>query len=208
MFISLEGIEGAGKSSIGRFIVDLLRDHGRQVLATREPGGTKLGEKIRQLLLTSSNEVICANTELLLMFAARLQNVEHIIKPALDNNKIVVCDRFTDSSYAYQGGGRGIKKEIIKNLETQLLSNFRPVLTLLLNLPVAIGLARSRRRQLDLPTVDRFESQTDAFFQAVRESYLSIARAEPERVKIIDASQNIKEVKHEVTNYLREADLI
>ena len=205
--ITLEGIEGAGKSSHMQFIAEKLQQTGKEILLTREPGGTDLGEGIRALLLTKNEEVMFEDTELLLMFAARAQHVQQLILPAMAEGKIVICDRFTDSSYAYQGGGRGISIERIRQLEAWLfsggLSGFKPDLTLLLDLSVETGLSRARTRG----EADRFEIETVNFFQNARDTFLSIAQNEPDRVKVIDAEQQLETVQSSILEVLVEQGL-
>lgn len=205
--ITLEGIEGAGKSSHMQFIADKLQQAGKDVLLTREPGGTTLGEGIRELLLKKDAEAIFEETELLLMFAARAQHVQQVILPGINAGKIVICDRFTDSSYAYQGGGRGISIEKIHQLEAWLfsegLSGFKPDLTLLLDLSVETGLSRAKARG----EADRFEIETVNFFQNARDTYLKIAQDEPDRVKIINAEQNLEAVQSSILEVLVEQGL-
>lgn len=205
--ITLEGIEGAGKSSHMQFIADKLQQAGKDVLLTREPGGTTLGEGIRELLLKKNAEAMFEETELLLMFAARAQHVQQVILPGINAGKIVICDRFTDSSYAYQGGGRGISIEKIHQLEAWLfsegLSGFKPDLTLLLDLSVEIGLSRAKARG----EADRFEIETVNFFQNVRDTYLKIAQDEPDRLKIINAEQNLEAVQSSILEVLVEQGL-
>lgn len=184
LFITLEGGEGAGKSSQLEHVADWFRQQGRSVVVTREPGGTRAGEAIRQILLRRDEVAISAETELLLIFAARAQHLIEVIRPALAAGQVVVCDRFTDASFAYQGGGRGIARQHITQLEQWVQDDLRPDFTLLLDVPVEVGLERAGRRG----EADRFEAETRAFFQAVREAYLDIARREPERVVQIDAS--------------------
>ena len=207
LFITLEGIEGAGKSSHMQFIAEKLQQAGKEVLLTREPGGTDLGEGIRALLLTKNEEAMFEETELLLMFAARAQHVQQVILPAMAEGKTVICDRFTDSSYAYQGGGRGISIEKIRQLETWLfsggLSRFKPDLTLLLDLSVETGLSRARARG----EADRFEIETVKFFQNARDTFLQIAQEEPDRVKIIDAEQQLEAVQSSILEVLLEQGL-
>ena len=198
LLITLEGIEGAGKSSHIQFIAEQIQQAGRDVLLTREPGGTNLGEGIRDLLLKKDEESMFEETELLLMFAARAQHVQQIILPAISTGKIVICDRFTDSSYAYQGGGRGISLEKIQQLETWVLSGFKPELTLLLDLSVETGLSRARDRS----EADRFETETVNFFQDVRDAFLKIAQDNPDRVSVIDAEQNLKTVQSSILEVL------
>jgi len=205
--ITLEGIEGAGKSSHMQFIAEKLQRAGNEVLLTREPGGTGLGEGIRELLLKKNEEAMFEETELLLMFAARAQHVQQVILPAMTEGKMVICDRFTDSSYAYQGGGRGISIEKIHQLEAWLfsggLSGFKPDLTLLLDLSVETGLSRARARG----EADRFEIETVKFFQNARDTFLNIAQDEPDRVKIIDAEQKLKTVQSSILEVLVERGL-
>ena len=201
--ITLEGIEGAGKSSHMQFIAEKLQQAGKDVLLTREPGGTELGEGIREFLLKKNEEAMFGETELLLMFAARAQHVQQIILPAMTKGKVVVCDRFTDSSYAYQGGGRGISIEKIHQLESWVLSGFKPDLTLLLDLSVETGLSRARARG----EADRFEIETVNFFQNARDTFLKIAQDEPDRVKIINAEQNLETVQSSILKVLVEQGL-
>ena len=205
--ITLEGIEGAGKSSHMQFIAEKLQQAGKEILLTREPGGTELGEGIRELLLKNNEEAMSEETELLLMFAARAQHVQQLILPALAEGKMVICDRFTDSSYAYQGGGRGISTEKISQLEAWLfsgaLSGFKPDLTLLLDLSVETGLSRARARG----EADRFEIETVSFFQNARDTFLSIAQDEPDRVKVIDAEQQLEAVQSSILKVLVEQGL-
>ena len=202
--ITLEGIEGAGKSSHMQFIAEKLQQAGKDVLLTREPGGTTLGEGIRELLLKKDAEAMFEETELLLMFAARAQHVQQVILPGINAGKIVICDRFTDSSYAYQGGGRGISIEKIHQLEAWLfsegLSGFKPDLTLLLDLSVETGLSRAKARG----EADRFEIETVNFFQNARDTYLKIAQDEPDRLKIINAEQNLEAVQSSILEVLVE----
>ncbi len=205
--ITLEGIEGAGKSSHMQYIAEKLQQAGKNVLLTREPGGTDLGEGIRELLLKKNKEAMFKETELLLMFAARAQHVQQVILPSMVEGKIVICDRFTDSSYAYQGGGRGISLEKIHQLEAWLfsgeLSGFKPDLTLLLDLSVETGLSRARVRG----EADRFEIETVNFFQNTRDTFLHIAQDEPDRVKIIDAEQQLETVQSSILEVLVEQGL-
>ncbi len=205
--ITLEGIEGAGKSSHMQFIAEKLQQAGKDVLLTREPGGTTLGEGIRELLLKKDAEAMFEETELLLMFAARAQHVQQVILPGINAGKTVICDRFTDSSYAYQGGGRGISIEKIHQLEAWLfsggLSGFKPDLTLLLDLSVDIGLSRAKARG----EADRFEIETVNFFQNARDTFLKIAQDEPDRVKIINAEQNLETVQSLILKVLVEQGL-
>lgn len=199
-FITVEGIEGAGKSSNLEFIRHRLEEAGREVLFTREPGGTPLGEEIRELLLGHKHVGMADDTELLLMFAARAEHLEQKIRPALEAGIWVLCDRFTDASYAYQGGGRGIDRERIAGLENWVQGELRPDLTLLLDLPVEIGLERAGRRS----DPDRFEQEQVHFFERVRNAYLEIAWKEAGRVKVIDASRPLYEVQARIADVLQD----
>ncbi|MDR9436970.1 MAG: dTMP kinase [Thiohalophilus sp.] len=197
-FITVEGGEGVGKSSNLGFIEAWLREAGKDVLMTREPGGTALGEKIRALLLDASHNSMTVDAELLLMFAARAQHLEEVIKPALAEGRWVVCDRFTDATYAYQGGGRGVDLQRIAQLEQWVQGNLRPDLTLLLDMPVQQGLQRAGQRS----TPDRFEREQQHFFERVRETYLIRARQEPNRFRVIDAAPELEQVQQQITAVL------
>ena len=199
-FITVEGVEGAGKSSNLEFIKHLLENAGKEVLYTREPGGTPLGEEVRSLLLGHKHTGMADDTELLLMFAARAEHLEQKIRPALDAGIWVLCDRFTDASYAYQGGGRGIDKERIRSLEQWTHGDLRPDLTLLLDLSVEIGLERAGKRSAP----DRFEKEEMQFFEAVRQAYLQIAWDEADRVKVVDASNPLYEVQARIAEVIQE----
>lgn len=185
-FVTLEGGEGAGKTTVLGALRAALESEGADVVLTREPGGTPLAEQVRAMLLSKDHERPSPDAELLLMFAARAQHVHGTILPALARGAWVLCDRFTDSSYAYQGGGRGLDTQWIAALERQAVG-IVPGLTLLLDLPVALGRERTRGRDL---AADRIESEHDAFFERVRETYRERARAEPGRFRVIDASQS------------------
>lgn len=198
LFITLEGGEGVGKSTNLSFIRDFLKNRGLNVLVTREPGGTVLAEKIRDLLLEPQNERVAAQTELLLMFAARAQHLENVIKPALNNGVWVVCDRFTDATYAYQGGGRNVEISDINWLENMIQGNFRPDLTLLLDSPVNVGLERINGRG----KADRFESEQFNFFEKVRNAYLSLAKQHPQRIKVVNANQPLTAVRNDIVGEL------
>lgn len=190
-FITLEGGEGAGKSTSLAFIRDYFASRGLPLVVTREPGGTPLAEQLRELLLQKRDEKVAPDAELLLMFAARAQHIAHVIAPALARGEWVLCDRFTDATYAYQGGGRGLSMARIAELEALVQGHLRPDLTLLLDLPVAQGLARAGERA----EKDRFESEQDAFFERVRSTYRARAAAEPGRFRVIDASRPLAEVQ-------------
>lgn len=198
-FITIEGGEGAGKSSNIAFIQQFLENRGKELVLTREPGGTHLGEKIRALLLDESN-TIASDTELLLMFAARAQHLAQVIKPALKEGKWVLCDRFTDATYAYQGGGRGIPANHIKVIEEWVQQGLKPDVTVLLDLPVEVGLARAGARSAP----DRFEQEKTSFFQRVRQAYLDLAGTEPERYQVIDASQSLDAVQGQLAQCLEQ----
>ncbi|MEE1869574.1 MULTISPECIES: dTMP kinase [Pseudomonas] len=191
LFITLEGPEGAGKSTNREYLAERLRAQGLDVVLTREPGGTPLAERIRELLLAPSDEKMNADTELLLVFAARAQHLAEVIRPALARGAIVLCDRFTDATYAYQGGGRGLSLERIATLENFVQGALRPDLTLVFDLPVEIGLSRAAARG----RLDRFEQEGQAFFEAVRQAYLARAQATPQQYKLIDAAQSLVQVQ-------------
>ncbi len=187
-FITLEGIEGAGKSTVAASVIEALRASGLTVCGTREPGGTPLAERVRSVVLDHGTEVIPSEIETLLMFAARGIHLENKIRPALARGEIVVCDRFTDATRAYQGAGRGVASALIESLVHTVHRDLEPDLTLLLDLPVPLGLARARVRNGD---ADRIEAESAAFFERVRACYLELARAQPERFAVIDASQPV-----------------
>lgn len=199
-FITVEGIEGAGKTTSINFISQYLENKGKEVVVTREPGGTSLGEQIRSLLLAHRQGGMAIDTETLLMFAARAEHLKQIIRPALAAGKWVLSDRFTDASYAYQGGGRGVTAQRIASLENWVQGDLRPGLTLLLDLPVALGLQRANRRS----EPDRFESEQLAFFERVREAYLEQAEGHAERYRIVDAAQPPQAVKQQIIQVLEE----
>jgi dTMP kinase len=198
-FISLEGGEGAGKSTQQKRIVEWLSGHGKTVIEAREPGGTVVSEQIRQVLLDTRNAGLNATAELLLMFAARSQLVQEVILPALSEGKFIVCDRFTDASYAYQGGGRQLGAEIVATVEKLVLNDLQPDLTLLFDLPVKLGMTRVAGRG----DADRFEVESTRFFERVRNTYLERAAADPQRFRVIDASQDQEQVWRQVESVLR-----
>ncbi|MEQ1739444.1 MAG: dTMP kinase [Methyloglobulus sp.] len=199
-FITLEGGEGVGKTTNVPFIKNHLQSLNIPVVITREPGGTGLAEKIRGLLLQSNGEVVTSHAEILLMFAARAQHLKHVIKPALAQGQWVLCDRFTDATYAYQGGGRGMALETIGWLENFVQGDLRPDLTLLLDVPVEIGMTRAKNRGGDL---DRFESEQLHFFNKVRQVYLQQAQQYPDRIKIIKADQSLDDVQEAIIGALK-----
>ena len=191
-FITLEGIEGAGKSTVARYILEWLRARNVPAVLTREPGGTPLAERVRELVLKPDGEALPATAELLLMFAARSIHVANLVRPALARGQWVICDRFTDATRAYQGGGRGLDPARIESLAMLVHADLAPDLTLLLDLPVSVGLARARARQ---GQTDRFEQERGPFFERVRATYLAIAHAEPRRVRIVDAARELPAVQ-------------
>ena len=193
-FITLEGPEGAGKTTNREFIAEFLRDSGVEVVLTREPGGTPLAERIRELLLAPADEPMASDTELLLVFAARAQHIDQVIRPALARGAVVLCDRFTDATYAYQGGGRGLATQRIEQLENFVQGDLRPDLTLIFDLPVEIGLSRAAARG----RLDRFEQEGLGFFEAVRSAYLERARQAPGRYRVIDAGQPLAAVQRDL----------
>jgi len=197
-FITIEGSEGVGKSSNIAFIENYLRAAGKELLLTREPGGTELGENIRTLLLDAKNTAIGNDTELLLMFAARAQHLDDVIRPALVAGKWVICDRFTDATYAYQGGGRGIPESRIETLEQWVQSDLQPDMTLLLDMPVAAGLKRASKRSLP----DRFEQEQLAFFERVRDSYLTRAKKYATRFRVVNAEPALEIVQAQIRDIL------
>ncbi len=199
-FITVEGSEGVGKSSNLAFIEDLLRKAGINIIRTREPGGTSLGESVREMLLDARQTAMCDDMELLLMFAARAQHLAEVILPALEAGQWVLCDRFTDATYAYQGGGRGVPMERIQVLEDWVQGELRPDHTLLLDMPVAEGLQRAGARS----EPDRFEQEQHAFFERVRETYLARAKTEPGRIHVIDASPALDVVQRHIADVLQQ----
>ncbi len=197
-FITVEGGEGAGKTTQLAFMREVLERVGCRVTLTREPGGTALGEEIRALLLGHRHDGMALATETLLMFAARAEHLERVIRPALAAGHWVLCDRFTDATYAYQGGGRGLPLERIAILENWAQGELRPDLTLLFDLPVAVGLARAERRG----AADRFEREEMAFFERVRAVYLERASRSPNRYRIVNADRPVEAVRAEVAAIL------
>lgn len=200
IFITLEGGEGAGKSTSRAFIERWLKQAGRPAVSTREPGGTDLGERVRELLLHAHDLDITPDAELLLVFAARAEHLRKVIAPTLAAGQIVVCDRFTDATYAYQGGGRGIDWARIAVLENWVQGGLRPDLTLLFDVPVAVGLARAKRRSAP----DRFERERGDFFERVRRAYLAAAAREPKRIRVIDATRPPEAVEAKLAEILEE----
>jgi dTMP kinase len=192
MFISFEGIEGVGKTTHLQYMAAQLKAAGIRILQTREPGGTQMGEEIRDILLAHRHERVAPLTELLLMFAARAQHVDTIIRPALAEGHWVLCDRFVDATYAYQGGGRGVPQSMITELEILTLGDFHPDLTILLDAPPVVGLERVRSRG---NAHDRFEQEKLDFFERVRVVYQQRAEQHPERYRVIDATKSLESIQ-------------
>ena len=198
-FITLEGIEGAGKSTVARYILEWLQSQGQRAVLTREPGGTPLAERVRELVLKPDGEAIPPTAEMLLMFAARSLHLANLIRPALARGEWVICDRFTDATRAYQGGGRGVERTTIESLAQLVHADLQPDLTLLLDLPVATGMARARARRGE---TDRFEQEQGAFFERVRVAYLELARADAQRFCVVDAARELPAVQASVAQAL------
>ena len=194
-FITLEGIDGAGKSTHAAWLAQALVDRGRTVVATREPGGTPLGERLRDLLL---NEPMTHDTEALLMFAARREHLEHVIRPSLARGDVVLCDRFTDATYAYQGGGHGVDARRIAALEDWVHADLAPDLTLLFDVPIVVSRERLDRNAAAGHQLDKFERERASFFERVRASYLERAAADPRRFRVIDSSRPLDVVRGEI----------
>lgn len=204
LFITLEGVEGVGKSTAVRHIVELFHQRKKEILVTREPGGTEIAETIRQVLLRPHEEMMVADTELLLIFAGRAQHIANVIQPNLLAGKHVLSDRFTDATYAYQGGGRGVALSRIKAIEDWVQKGLKPDLTLLLDAPIEVGLNRIAVRGKK----DRIEQEAIEFFERVRETYLHLAALEPNRIRIVDATGTQEEVNiklEEIIDSLGEA---
>lgn len=198
-FISLEGIEGCGKTTQLRLLADWLRSAGHEVLTTREPGGCPIADQIRAILLTPESQALVPRAELLLYAAARAQHVDEVLKPALGAGKIVLCDRYTDATLAYQGGGRGLDHRLICELNALASAGLSPQLTLLLDLPVEIGLGRATsRNQSTADQEDRFEQESLDFHRRVQAAYRSLADQEPGRFWLIDASGSVAEVNQRI----------
>jgi dTMP kinase len=196
--ITVEGIEGVGKSTNLAFVAEELRRAGHEVLLTREPGGTPLGEKIRELLLQPDSEIV-PMAELLLMYAARTAHLETVVLPALRSGRWVICDRFTDASHAYQGGGRGISRDTIEALDHLVTGGLRADLTLLLDVSLEVSVSRQSGRA----ERDRFEREAGQFFSRVRERYLELAKEYPERIQVINAARSLPEVQAEISRALQ-----
>ncbi len=201
-FITVEGIEGVGKSTNVEHLTKAIEARGHTVLTTREPGGTPMAERIRDLLLHHGDEPMPDVAELLLMFAARSLHVNNVIAPALANGTWVVCDRFVDASRAYQGGGRGLPMEDIDQIASLVLGDLKPDVTILLDAPVEVGMSRADKRSAR----DRIESERAAFFERVRACYLSLAESDPDRFVIVDASADINAVRDDIESIVVAID--
>ena len=199
-FITLEGIEGAGKSTVAQLVQQWLTSQGIRAELTREPGGTPLAERVREIVLEPGKEQIAPTAETLLMFAARRIHLDNRIRPALASGTWIVCDRFTDATRAYQGGGRGVDPALIETLAASIHCDLWPDCTLLLDVPVALGLQRLRSRGA---APDRFETERAPFFERVRSAYLELARREAGRVRLIDASGTLESVQAQVIGVLK-----
>lgn len=199
-FITVEGVEGCGKTTNLAFIANYLQRAGVPVLLTREPGGTPLAEQLRELLLADRQEVVDAQAELLMIFAARAQHFNRVIQPALERGQWVLCDRFTDATYAYQGGGRGLPLDLIEQLELMVQKGRQPDRTFFLDVDVAVGLARAGSRG----ALDRFEQESRQFFDAVRDAYWQRVRQSPQRFTIIDAGNTLPDVEQQLAQALQQ----
>lgn len=197
-FLTIEGTEGVGKTTNIEFIKQWLDGNQISFVSTREPGGTPLAEEIREVLLCNRDEKVCSKAELLMMFAGRAQHIDQVIEPHLARGNWVLCDRFTDATYAYQGAGREMGSELIAQLETVVQGSMRPDLTLILDVPVELGLERAGKRS----EPDRFELEKNDFFNRVRQAYLRMAENNPQRYKIIDASLSLDDVQQQIADNL------
>ncbi len=199
LFITVEGGEGVGKTTNMAFLQQCLEENDIPFITSREPGGTPLAEKIRLLLLDRENSQFDSVAELLLVFAARAQHISEVIRPALNAGTWVLCDRFTDATYAYQGGGRELSTDLIEELENIVQQGLQPDATILLDVPPEVGLDRARQRA----DLDRFEIEPQSFFERVREAYLERARQDPRRFHVVDASQALDRVQQELANIVK-----
>lgn len=193
-FLTIEGIEGVGKSTAVKYIETYASEMGREVVVTREPGGSEIAEQIRKVLLTTHEEKMSADTELLLMFASRAQHIASLVRPALQQGKWVVSDRFVDASYAYQGGGREIDLDHVRMLDKWIVGNLKPDATILLDAPPDLGMRRAKKRGAQ----DRIEQEKVDFFERVRANYLQRAKEDPKRFHVIDATQPLSQVHNEI----------
>lgn len=199
-FITLEGIEGVGKTTNREYIRSLLEQSGKPCVETREPGGTPLGEALREMLLEHKHEGMSSDAELLMMFASRAEHLHKIILPALEAGKNVLCDRFTEATYAYQGGGRGINDKKIAELENWVQGELRPDLTIILDAPVETGRDRAGRRSAP----DRIEKEQNDFFERVRQTYLQLANHYPHRIAVVDASVALEQVQDQIYHVMKQ----
>lgn len=207
VFISFEGIEGSGKSTQVALLAEALRRQGSAVVVTREPGGTALGQVLRRLLLEPTEAILAPKAELLLMLADRAQHVQEVIAPALQKGGIVISDRFVDSTTAYQGYGRGIALELLAQLNHFTCGGYLPTLTLLLDLPAAEGLRRARERRGQAGGIDPFERESLEFHERVRRGFLEVARTNPMRIYVIDATRPREEIHQEIVTIVRSKGL-
>ena len=203
-FITLEGIEGVGKTTNREYIRSLLEQTGKPCVETREPGGTPLGEALREMLLEHKHEGMSSDAELLMMFASRAEHLHKVILPALEAGKNVLCDRFTEATYAYQGGGRGINDKKIAELENWVQGELRPDLTIILDAPVETGRDRAGRRSAP----DRIEKEQNDFFERVRQTYLQLANHYPHRITVVDASIALEQVQKQIYHVMKQHGII
>jgi dTMP kinase len=194
----LEGIEGVGKSTNVAFTAETVRKAGFDAVTTREPGGTSFGERVREWILTGDHGQLSAEIEALLMFAARARHLDEVIRPALEAGRWVVCDRFTDATFAYQGGGRGARRTLLDSLRTEIHQGVEPDLTLLLDAPLEVGASRIGNR-----TLDHFEREQRPFFERVRAAYLALAAEQPTRIKIVDAALPLDRVQQQIAAHVQ-----
>lgn len=197
LFISLEGIEGVGKSTNLAFTAEVVRRSGYEVVTTREPGGTDLGERVREWILHGSHGSLSPEVEVLLMFAARARHLDEVIRPGLAAGRCVICDRFTDATFAYQGGGRGASRTLLDALRTEVQQGLEPDLTLLLDAPLDVGASRIGSRE-----PDHFEREQRPFFERVRSAYLALAAQHPQRIKIVDAALPLPQVQQQIETHV------
>jgi dTMP kinase len=209
MFITFEGIDGCGKTTQFRMLAQWLRDRGKDVVETVEPGGTEIGRQIRKILLDPASAGMQPRTELLLYFASRAQNVEQVIRPALDSGKIVLCDRFTDSTLVYQGCGRGLDTNVVRDLDRIACRGLKPDVTLLIDIDAETSLMRAKRRNERVGLAEsRIDEEGAAFHQRVRQGYLALAKAEPDRIVVIDGAAGIGEVGQRIREALGVRELL
>ena len=207
IFITVEGMEGSGKTTHCEKISAYLEKKGLEVIRVHEPGGTRIGEQVRNILLSAGNEEMIDRTELFLFLASRSQLVEEVIRPSMAAGKVIVCDRYIDSTVAYQGYGRGVDEKFIRLLNKFVVGNVKPDLTIILDVDAPIGLRRARKR-LGEKEPDRIEKATLSFHQRVRQGYLSLLRTEHERIRIVDAGRDVKKtersIKRHIDNFLEK----